>query len=373
MEFNPVTHTKDRIIANIDILLELVKSKDFALSEMSQDKDLLKVALIRDGQTLAHRLAAFQPEWVKTSASQDVDVLRISMDSGLTVAHALAGSRSEWATSNAAEDFTILKLKDSSGISVAHTLAQFQSNWLNSKSSKNIEILSLKDNSGTTVAHKFADYEPKWLTSNEAKNLEVLMYQNDFGETVAGKAVAHPECLLNECIFNKKILSIYENKKLLAETIFEKYGKKNGWDLTFIIMKMISQGAAYKHSKPVSDKTLKGIIKNTKELISDCCDPLISLRYAQALYSTCYHCIKNSGLDAQYFSEFDKCLEASAEMIRQLLSKHPELVNSEIGIDIYCEPSDLLLKRIIAENTFSMGNDNFSKNDVSTDTALGLY
>jgi hypothetical protein len=372
MEFNPAIHTKDRIINDIDILLELVKSKDFALSEMSQDKDLLKVVLISGGQTLAHRLAAFQPEWVKTSASQDGDVLRIAMDSGYTVAHALV-AQSEWATSNAAEDFSILKLRDSSGTSVAHRLAQFQANWLNSKSSKNLEILSLKDNSGTTVAHIFADYEPKWLTSDEAKNLEVLMFRNEFDETVAGNAVGHPECLLNESIFDKKTLSIYANKKLLAETIFEKYGKKNGWDLTFIIMKMISQGAAYKHSKQVSDKALKGIIKSTKELISDCCDPLISLRYAQALYSTCYHCIKNSGLDEQYFSESNKSLEASAEMIRQLLSIHPELMNSEIGIDIFCEPSELLLKRIIAENTFSMDSDNFSKNDVSNDATLGLY
>jgi hypothetical protein len=385
MAFAPEVHTKQYLLSNANVALELaMNSPEFAVSSLANDIELL-VMTIKNRGTLAHVLAQYQSQWVSLDAAKSHDILRLRDKFGTTVAHLLAWHQPEWVFTNECMDYEILKLRNNFGATIAHHLAAFQKEWLLSAASKDPEILRLKTFDGTTVAHNLAAYQSKWITSEEAKNLDILKLQHDDGWAVAhtlaehqpgwifsdeaknldllklmtksGRSVAydlveHNEaCLKHEPIFHKSILTLEYENRILAEAISTYYGTKFGISIPSIAMKLIVQGAAYKHSKPMSFELGEELFDQAKEIIDDTTEPLVKLKQLQAIHSTFYHQLEKmkSLSNTESIDKWESILLRAESLLENHLNAHTQLFDIEHAVDIFCEPGDDFVKRLASE------------------------
>jgi hypothetical protein len=414
MEFNPAIHTKEFLMANTGVEFELaVYSSDFAVSELVNDAEILGwLSDDDDGNTVAHCLAKYQPQWLLSEASKDpdilclknnngwsvahilaeyqdqwlssdaannYDILRLADENGLTVAHCLATEQPQWLSSDAAKDHAILQLSSKNGRTVAHILAEKQSEWIHAEATKKSNILRLTDDDGATVAHTLAEENPQWITSDAAKDPDILRLADKSGWTVAYCLVRYQsECIQHEPIFRKGILTLKYNGKLLAQSIADRYAKSHGMDITVMAMKLITQGAAYLHSESISSSIGEKIFIQAKEMIECSAEPLVAFKQLQALYSTFYHqieVVKTSG-DGSSLDEWQSMLVSVEGLLAAHLNANPELFEVEHTIDIFCEPGDELFKRLASER--ALKSHIFSANDIEPpateiNAGKGLY
>jgi hypothetical protein len=329
MQFNPATHTKEFLLANSNTALELAKnSAEFAVSVFANDFDVLRLA-DEYGQNVAHALARHQSEWAITEIAQNLDVLTLAEQNGYSVAHTLAAHQAQWLQSRAAQNLDVLRITDKYGFSVAHTLAWQQPEWIKSEAVKNQDILCLSNRDGS-VAHMLVSH------NNDSINLEFMM--------------------------QKRILTIEHKGKILAQAIAEKY-KSEGFDVPFMAMKLIFQGAAYKNSDPIELDVGEAIWNQCKTLIEDGLDPLISFKQLQALYSTFSHNVIKiiSSQEHKSVQQWQELLIQYEYLIRQHLDKHPGLYDIDHTVDIFCEPSDELLKKLQAERILNSNLTSFDE------------
>jgi hypothetical protein len=385
MQFNEDIHTKDYLLNNVEVLVDLAKtSKDFALSSIATDISILKIQDITEGQgaTIAHMLAKFHPEWVTTSSSQNIIVLQISDDYGWSVAHHLAEHQSSWVQTEAARNTLMMSIIDDYGWSVAHALAKFQKDWLKTASSEDHSILLMQDDDGVSVAHLLAEFQPKWLESEACKNQQILQFQDHSGNSVASTlvvhqpdwihseeaknpiilktialtlALRHPDALEHEGIFHKDILTLETNEKILAEYIVEKYEQSHGIKTQDIAMKLITQGAAYKHSEFMDSSIGLDILKQASALIDDSLSPLVAYKHAQALYATCFYATehaKKKDSEACPAVLWQNILKEAEGIIQNLHKKHPELGDAEFHVDLLCEPANQYIRHHQASENF---------------------
>lgn len=370
MEFNPIVHTKYFLMNNVSYLFLLAQhSSGFAKSELANDLDLLSVKNLCDPQaeTVAHFLAKYQPDWVNSKAAQSYTVLKMTDTYLRQVAQYLARYQTSWIGSNASEDEEILRLADHTGWTVAHTLASWQDEWLSTPAAGDPTILKIVDRDFTSVAHTMS-YTPfdspkinfPWLNSQEhdTQYIDVLTMVDR-----EGKYVAHN--LFNyhskgdstfSILFDKRVLTLISPEKniLLAEDIYERFNLFNSMPLEDIIMKLISQGAAYKHSTVMPQKVGNAVFNRTKTLIDECLEPTVSLKYALSLYSTCIHnLVKAKSENKGDNQNWQNLVDQSANLIKEITDLNPNLLNDIQGPDIFCEPAHDLLQQFHAEKNFS--------------------
>jgi propanediol dehydratase small subunit len=339
-------------------------------SEASKAHEILRLADER-GQTVAHWLAWHQPEWLQSDASKSPEILRLATDEGNTVAHYLAHIQPEWLRSEASNSPEILRLANEHGNTVAHRLAQHQPEWLQSDASKSPDILRLADKWGTTVAHYLAQHQPKWLLSEASNSPEILRLANENGLTVAFEILIYQSAsVYHQPLMQKQILTLDFKGELLAEKFTEKYGDTHGLDTSTMAMKLIAQGAAYKHSQLLSLKVGNSLLKKCKFLIEDSLDAQISLKQLIALHSTFHHNVSKiiSAEQQDSLQQWQDILLKSENMIRQHFNAYPELYDVEYAVDIFCEPADDLLKRLQSEWILSVEfgglQSSISSNDI---------
>lgn len=217
MRFEPEVHTKEFLKANFNILAEIIKNcSEFCESPLVEDLDFLMTVTGTSGDTVAHLLAKHRIEWLNSSASKNIEVLRLDdaggWNTGWTVAHELA-TQKEWLKSEASQNKEILMLADKSGVTVAHQLADLHQEWINYDLSKDIEILSLSSTQGRSVAHLLAMKNELWVKSDEARNLDILRLAMEGNITVAHYlARFSPDWLQYEEPFLFEILSLSDEK-----------------------------------------------------------------------------------------------------------------------------------------------------------------
>jgi hypothetical protein len=372
MQFEPSKHTKEYLQNNLVDLGKLADySREFAESPLSQDYDILScISAFGFPNSVAHRLASIHKSWGLSQAAQNHKVLSIVDQSGMTTAHRLAKNNSKWLHTDAAKDYAILKLEDSSGITVAHTLAQHQKEWLNSDAVRDFEILSLGPVNGYKVAHMLAVNQPEWILSDEVKDFRVLTLEGMTKATVSQYLTSNKLILNMEHLLNKQVLSIEDWLSVSNAEYIVREADEGKINTVTMIMKMISQGAAYKHSKELVPSVGESVLDETQELMDECDDPSVNLKYALAAYSTCKHSLSReiacqNALGVKEKNRLD-IWEANSvrgeKLIKDLLSKYPHLEDVDHEADINCEPGDELIKRIQSQKTFSdlglEGNEN---------------
>jgi hypothetical protein len=69
MQFEPQIHTKEFLMENVWVALELAEySSDFAMRELIEDHEILTLS-DKEIFTVAHKLAQHQTIWLKSKAS----------------------------------------------------------------------------------------------------------------------------------------------------------------------------------------------------------------------------------------------------------------------------------------------------------------
>jgi hypothetical protein len=406
MYFSRRGHTKEYLSSRIELILELAqKSSDFAQSELAQDLEFLKtdvlygftksfdmlfltgIPLASDttksdlGTSIAHVLAKYQPIWLRGGMGDNYSALEIKNNEGTSVAHYLAEYQEEWVFSKSAQDHSILKLTDSSGVSVAHTLARHQPKWLLSAASKDYTILKLTDYEGNSVAHVLAQYQSNWIHSEASQDYSILGLLNDNSLSVAKNLATHYKNIRLLTASDKKILTFEEGGKLLAEYISDTHDSYKV-DFVTMAMRLISQGAAYKHSQAISAYAAHDLRKQAKILIADSLSPDVALKYALAFYSTCHYAAfkakssnRNDALDAWAHS-----LMMSENEIRRILNVNPHLWEVNLPADILCEPGNDFLTHLKSERALrslkidsTVDKNAFTESDDSFGAKNGLY
>jgi hypothetical protein len=306
MQFDPVKHTKEFLLENNDQLEQLAKhSPEFAKHSLAEDFQLL-----------------------------NCDVSRYETPRYEKVAHLLARHQVGWLKSNAVRNIDVLMLKDKYGKLVAHTLAESQSDWMNSDDAKNVEILKLSTEDGYSVAHSIIH-----------TNKDPLSF---------------------ESVSKKEVLTLERNGKLLAEYWSQKHGRSyRCMGFTIIAMKLISQGAAYKHSGILS--TFQGgyLLSHAKTMFFDSLDPLVKLKHLQAFYSTFYHQVVKieSTAEQSDLGEWQSMLTRVGDMLEIHLNEHPELCDMQHTIDFFCEPGDVFVKHYVSARFLKESSGLASQNE----------
>lgn len=300
MQFDPAIFTKEEIL-NSDMFTEFFarNSPEFATSSLACDIDVLSLKVHGESlklrgdkssfYTIAHILAQHQKIWMNSEAASNKTILKLNNSYKTSVAHHLARYQPDWIDSIAACDPEILKLSDNYGSSVAHELAK-NPKWILSDAAKIKSLLQLTNGFGSSVAHELAKH-PGWLNSEESRDIDLLRITDIANVSVALLLTNHPACLSNDSLYDKSVLTLDLEGQTLAEQLVEKYPDVIGNNIETLAMKLIAQGAAYKHSKVIGLDIGQHLLYQTESLISESTDPLVSIKYALALYSTISHCI----------------------------------------------------------------------------------
>jgi hypothetical protein len=271
------------------------------------------------------------------------------------VALNLAKNSSEFAKSDLANDFTILNLRDDDGWgwSVAHALAEHQPEWINTEAANNLDVLQLKTCSDLSVAHWLATHQPKWVNSEAAKTTSILMLRDFIGESVAHElAKNQSEWIHSEHVMDKNILLLINNHgQSVAEYICEKHSESHGITTEVMIMRLISQGAAYKHLKPLDITVGESVLMQAKQLIEDCLEPTIALKFAVAFYSTCFYSVEKikSTPNSTHLAEWQNILLSAENAMIDIAQSNSYVFDAEIQADILCEPGVEALNRFKAQ------------------------
>jgi hypothetical protein len=379
MQFDPAIHTKDFLMGNPSVAFELAqKSSDFARSSHANDLCILQIKR-KDGLSIAHLLAKEQPDWLNSRAVNNKDILNLKTNSGDSVAHSLALYQSAWIYSEAVKELDVLKITNKCGESVAQYLASNQAPWMYSDEAKNKDILKCADQWGWTVAHYFASENPEWVLSESAADIEILKLKNNAGYSVASELLNLESCLKHALIFSKDILTLVENNhNLVAESIVEKYAHSHDLTIPIMALKLISQGAAYKHSKIMTIADGQTILNEAKQLIDDCLEPEVALKHAQALYSTCFHNVERIKLipSPRGLEKWQNLLQKAEEIIQRILQQDTYLATMQTHIDIFCEPSADLVSRLKSKILLTnITVEEISQAGISDDLTInnGLY
>jgi hypothetical protein len=365
MQFNPLIHTKEFLLEDEFALAELARnSANFAQSDLANDEEILKeqVDPLYD-YTVAHLLAINVKEWALQKGAANFKILSLVDTNGLTVAHHLAMHQPEWIHTGSARQKNILNIRGSLGYTVAHTLATNQKEWTMMEIAQDYEVLTLRSDNNTTVAALIAKTNPKWMQSEASHDVDLLTLSCDSNISVAHGLLQHPECMHHEPMFKKQVLTLFrsatpESKiekriKLIAEELVDKFGKDSGINYSDMALRLISMGAAYVHSKPLSSKELKSITSQSLALISDCSEPEVAYKYALAFYST----LKNLYATAEILNFKSKCSEYQKEILiaervlLDLINKNPYLLDKAHD-GIFCRPGEIFITHLIAERTF---------------------
>jgi hypothetical protein len=342
MKFDPAIHTKEYLLKQRGVLENLAsKSEKFAKSELAQDRELLlSVIFESERDTVAHVLAESQPAWVHTDAAKDYSILMAQGEDGYTVAHSLAFSQPDWLNSNAAKDPNILKCKCHNGWSVALVLATHQKGFIHTEAANNYEILSLTNKVGFSVAHRL---------------------------------VNNPDFMSKNVFFHKRILTIEYDNHLLAQYISDRYSESHGMNITKMAMLLIAQGAAYKHSKPMSADIGATLIEHSQQILEENSEPLISLKVLIALHSTIAHNIEKIRLSPypKSFEEmrcqWENYQSETERMLRHHLSTYQNEIHQLHHVDYFCEPGDALVKKITSELIMNRTLDEHKASNTCTD------
>jgi hypothetical protein len=300
------------------------------------------------------------------------------------VAFELAEKSSEFAKSDLACDMSILSLRESDvghvvplGVPLAHYLAQYQSDWIKSAAAADYGVLLLRNNFGVSVAHKLANYQEEWVKSDAAKNRINLQISDHDGNSVAHVFMRKGLSMVHVPMFAKEILTITCDNELLAENIVEKHAKSHGITKDFMIMKLIGQGAAYKHSKPLAIAIGNSVLKQTKQLIEDCFEPAVAFKQSMALYSTFHHNIVKirSSSDQKPLEKWRVVLQSAEDLLKNVLQSHPNLFDADIVPDIFCEPGVDAFNRLKSQRILGSINEHGSSNEnqVELTSKIGLY
>lgn len=361
MQFNPDLHTKDYLLNNtVDLGKLCMYSKDFALSELAQDFEILSCETKFGFSSIAAlQLASISKEWGLTKAAQSLDVLNIRSNDGQSTAHRLAKNNNKWMNTDAAENYDVLKIEDNSGITVAHTFAQYQKEWMESKAANDINILSLGRDRFYKVAHYLAVHNQGWILTNAAKNYDVLMIVGMDGATVSRYLTSNRLILSQDHLLNKKILCVADQMEVSnAEYIVRESDSKIDYDE--MIMILIKQGAAYKHSRCLDPAVGQSIFEQTNDLIESCAESKLKVKYLLALFSTCHYShlkrleVESPSKDFKNHNEIWLNLKkTSGEIIEKIFDAEPLLFDIEDFSDINCEPGVDFVHKIKAKKLFS--------------------
>lgn len=359
MQFDPQVHTKEFLMANPNI---------------------------------AVKLAEVSIEFSEHSIAQDIEILGLQNDHGWTVAHSivLASNRKKWIDSEAAKNFDVLTIRhEIHGQTVAHLLARDHPNWMWSDEAKNMDILQIADHDGQMVVHILAANNPMFPSFEEFRKPTLLGLKDGKGNTVAYYALKNVSALEYPEFKDKSILGLEHQFKRafksdqilqLAEIITIYHTEYNASKVAMIL---IEQGAAYKQSDvfeyPEFDNE---ILSKTKNLIDDSLDPLMSLKYAMAFYSTCFHATKNTENKALKAPSHDvyidlknwqKLQEQAKELIENIFIANPNLYDISHEPDLNCEPAMDLISHLIARRHFSKVISEVNQSENGPEQTIGLY
>ncbi len=354
MQFNPTIHTKAFLVCNPEVACKLAeKSTEFARSDLVNDYLILSLIDECGGWTVAHLLAEYQSAWVNSEAVKNKEVLQLTDLKGKTVAYELARNQPDWAKLEISNDRWVLELKDGFGRSVAHALARCQPDWVNSVQAGNYDILKIADADGWSVAHDLAFLRPQWMSSIAAQDVMILRLKTITDGTVAHSLLSHEACLKHEALFSRDILTLMRSGVLLAEELVAEYGKSHGVELHEIIVRMICQGSAYKHSKTLGLSTSQSILDEALATMEDFSNPEVLLRQLIALYSTFHHNLNKILEENGKTTKFLSILGKVEGKIRYLLKDSDSVLGVEIKPVYFCEPGIELINRIKSEKEFS--------------------
>jgi hypothetical protein len=206
------------------------------------------------------------------------------------------------------------------------------------------------------IALNIARKDPEFITSHLANDFDVLKLANEFGWSVAHTLFSHqPEWGHSEAANDKRVLTIEKRGQILAEHISKSTGALKLYTTVQMAVKLISQGAAYKHSKTLDASVGRSIFEKCEALIKESIEPPIALKQAIALYSTCFHCAEHvKSTEYKLLNKsWNELLENSKSCILEILTNYPALWDIDHNVDIFCEPADALLKHLKAEITLT--------------------
>jgi hypothetical protein len=288
MQFQPEIHTKSYLIANPSVLTGLI-SNNFE-------------------------------ELKKHSLLNDVDLIstRIYNETLSTVAHHIAGSHPDFLLTEFVDCYEILKLENISKWTVAHQLASWCAELtLNSQAWCDVEILTLQSNTMGSVAYQL---------------------------------IKSKECLNNNAIFDKRVLTQVSFNKQLVHHLQEEYPDEQSTTTESLIQTLVSQGAAYKHDGPLSVEVAPKIIEIANDLISQSNDPMLSLKFGLAAYSTAFHSSNFPTFPNQSFhSKWQNTLSELESMVGRILKDNPVLWENLPSPDLFCEPSDTMMRHLVSK------------------------
>lgn len=380
MSFNKLLHTKQYLLSNPKALSHLSDySHEFAVSELAQDFEILSFIIDENlGTTTAHSLAKNHEIWMYSKAANELEILSLKEKSGNAVVHNLAWFQPNWLKNPISEDDKVLNIRNDKQMTVAHYLAWKNAGWLNSESSKRKSILMLRNSDGLAVAHLLAQFQNNWCEQNIINDLDILLMNDKNGQSVAELLITEPErktFFPHSLLFDKRILtkeyrdpnSMYRGNvkdhdgKLIGEILIEKHGRKFGIHLSDVVIKCISQGAGYKHTKLIPFKTGELILDLTKDMLSETSNSIICMKIAQAAYSTFAHNLNLlQTLDTQdeknlrAIQKWKTLVDYMEKEIRTIHTDRPTIFDDVGATDLLCEPANELAKRLIAEKSFSM-------------------
>jgi hypothetical protein len=272
----------------------------------------------------------------------------------------IAENDNAFATSDLANDYEILSTNTSSKdvVTVAHVLAEKQPDWLLSQAIHNPKVLRLATHANVTVAHTLAEHQSGWIKLAPFDDIALMSLEDLFGISVMHDITEKCELDINHyAFFNKHLLSIGNYSSISSKrikTIAEILVEKNYISVNEMAMRLISTGAAYLHSDPMTIQTGESLISETVQITNESFEPRIALKQALALYSTCAHNISriepNNGTSS--LTQWQSYLMSAEHLVELCLNKIPDLSESEIEPDIFCEPGDDLVKRLFAQKTF---------------------
>lgn len=288
MDFDSKLHTKEFLLSNLDILKDLSENcVDFCLTPVAQDLDILK-AKIGD-ESIAHYFAKNQPMWIHTKLIHEP------------------------------------------------------------------EILLIRDDLDTTVAHVLAENQKSWITIAPLYNLQIMLTEDLFGITVIEDLIEYQQIDINhQAFFNKEILSkktASTSATKITKTIAETLVSKNKISMDAMAIRLISNGAAFINLEPMTVHVGNSIFNEIEPLINESLNPLIALKQAIALFSTCANNIERISIDngMSTLQEWKELQDKSEKILKSAVHKLGALENVNISPDFYCKPGYELALKLMAE------------------------
>lgn len=245
--------------------------------------------------------------------------------------------------------------------------------------SKNMICQDLKflttviNQNGDTVAHVLASNQPEWLSTPAASNLDIMSIKNKFGVAVIRNVIEHQHCLSLDYLFNKDILSIRRLEYLeetndliisesIAEAVASKYGRSHGVDLPFVIVKLITQGAAYFQFGFLSPEVGESVLLRVNEQIFREHNQKRKMAMAIAMHSTCCHALNkysqvssiNQEMSQLHRERWSEILREAEHLVSYACSLDTKILENDLIIDFNCEPSESIWRKMQAEYNFSI-------------------